>query len=264
MTWNIHHGTGYLLCFDLPFGHARHYLGITDNLPQRLWGHAHGQGAKLTGYARKAGISWTLTRTWEDCDRDRERQLKNNRGAKYCPRCKAESVMLRDPAYKAAMDRARADFSKAIAAAAAERRESASKSAGTTRWNKATQAAQAEFRADREQAAQAWGLAPHPEMRAESRVLVELACGKPVTTPALHRHAPAAPPAAADLTSPRADVPAPQESPGPDDPWAWPSAQRAPAELIPQRGARSAEAAGAEDPWAQDPWVCGGLDRDAG
>src|SRR5258708_5735651 len=190
MTWNIHHGTGYLLCFDLPFGHARHYLGITDNLPQRLWGHAHGKGAKLTGYASKAG--------------------------------------------------------------------------GTRRWNKAPQAAQAEFRADREQAAQAWGLAPHPEVRAESRVLVELACGKPVTTPALHRHAPAAPPAAADLTSPRADVPAPQESADPDDPRAWPSAQWAPAELIPQPGARSAEAAGADDPWAQDPWACGGLDREAG
>src|SRR5260370_4730707 len=162
MTWNIHHGTGYLLCFDLPFGHARHYLGITDNLPQRLWIHAHGKGAKVTGYARKAGISWTLTRTWEDCDRDRERQLKNNRGAKYCPRCKAESVMLRDPAYRAAMDRARADFSKAIAAAAAERRGNASKSAGTRRGDKAPPAAPARFPPRREQAPAAEGGRPPP------------------------------------------------------------------------------------------------------
>src|SRR5258707_8831024 len=151
MTWNIHYGTGYLLCFDRPFGPARDSLGITGNLPQRLWVHAHGKGAKLTGYARKAGISWTLTRTWEDCDRDRERQLKNNRGAKYCPRCKAESVMLRDPAYKAAMDRARADFSKPIAAAAAERRGNARKSAGTQRGDKAPHAAAAEVPAPREQ-----------------------------------------------------------------------------------------------------------------
>src|SRR5258708_2140295 len=103
----------------------------------RASGHAQRQGAKLTGYAMKAGISWTLTRTWEDCDRDRERQLKNNRGAKYCPRCKAESVMLRDPAYRAAMDRARADFSKAIAAAAAERRGSPRQSPRTQAGNKA-------------------------------------------------------------------------------------------------------------------------------
>jgi predicted GIY-YIG superfamily endonuclease len=156
MTWRIQHGIGYLLCFDVPFGHAAHYLGITDNLPHRLHDHEIGKGAKLTGYARKAGISWTLTRTWDDCNRDRERQLKQNRGTRYCPRCKQERQMSEDPEYWFDMNRARAIFQGAISDASTARENAVSKSAGTPAWNAAVQAAQQELRAAREKAAQDW------------------------------------------------------------------------------------------------------------
>jgi predicted GIY-YIG superfamily endonuclease len=156
MTWHIQHGTGYLICFDIPFGHARHYLGITDRLPQRLREHEKSKGAKLTGLARKAGISWTLTRTWDDCDRNRERQLKNNPGTRHCPRCKKENVMSKDPGWRAVMDRARAEFANAVAVANADRANAASKGAGTRQWNKAVQAAQQELRTTREEAEQSW------------------------------------------------------------------------------------------------------------
>ncbi len=182
MTWHIQHGTGYLLCFDVPFGHAKHYLGITDRLPQRLRGHEKGKGAKLTGLARKAGISWTLTRTWEDCDRNRERQLKNNPGTRYCPRCKKERVMSEDPRYRDSMSQARAGFAKAIAAASADRENAASTSAGTRRWNQAVHAAQQELRTAREQAAQAWAQA-HPA-RGSTRALGRESAGQQITAQA--------------------------------------------------------------------------------
>jgi uncharacterized Zn finger protein (UPF0148 family) len=162
MTWHIRHGTGYLLCFDVPFGHAKHYLGITIRpLPQRLRDHENGKGANLMNVVRKAGISWTLTRTWEDCDRNKERQLKNNPGTRYCPRCKEEKTRSEDPRYQNLMSQARADFAKSIAAANAEQEKAASKSAGTRQWNKAVQTAQNQLRAAREQAAQTWADA-HP------------------------------------------------------------------------------------------------------
>ena len=161
MTWHIQHGTGYLPRFDVPFGHAKHYLGITLSLPRRLRDHEIGKGAKLTAAVKKAGISWTLTRTWDDCDRNKERQLKNNPGTRYCPRCKKETTMSEDPGYRDSMNQAKADFAKAVAVASDERDNAANKSAGTRQWNKTVHAAQQELRAAREQAAQTWEQA-HP------------------------------------------------------------------------------------------------------
>ncbi len=183
MTWHIHHGTGYLLCFDVPFGHAKHYLGITIRpLPQRLREHEHGKGAKLTNFVRKAGISWTLTRTWEDCDRNKERQLKNNPGTRYCPRCKKERTMSEDPRYRDLMSQARANFTKSIAIANAKRENAASKSAGTRQWNQAVQATQQELRAARQQAAQAWA-DTHPA-QTRARTLGRQTAGQQITTQA--------------------------------------------------------------------------------
>jgi predicted GIY-YIG superfamily endonuclease len=80
-------GTVYLLHFDQPYRHARHYIGWTTNLAARLAEHARGQGARLLAVVREAGITWRLARTWPG-DRRRERQIKNQGGAsRRCPCC---------------------------------------------------------------------------------------------------------------------------------------------------------------------------------
>jgi predicted GIY-YIG superfamily endonuclease len=79
----------YLLHFDEPYRHARHYLGFTPDhrLAERLAEHAAGRGARLTQVVAAAGIGWRLARTWPG-GRARERQLKRQGGAsRCCPLC---------------------------------------------------------------------------------------------------------------------------------------------------------------------------------
>jgi predicted GIY-YIG superfamily endonuclease len=83
-------GTIYLLHFDEPFGHARHYLGWASNLDGRLWHHANGTGANLLRHVRRAGISWRLAATWPGTRND-ERRMKNHGHARRCPICQAEA-----------------------------------------------------------------------------------------------------------------------------------------------------------------------------
>ena len=80
-------GTVYLLHFDRPYQHARHYIGWARDVEARLAAHAAGRGARLLEVAAAAGISWTLARTWQGT-RTRERQIKNCGGAsRCCPLC---------------------------------------------------------------------------------------------------------------------------------------------------------------------------------
>ena len=80
-------GVIYLLHFDRPYEHARHYTGWTTDLQQRLADHAAGRGARLLAVVKAAGIAWTLARTW-DGTRSDERALKRRGGAaRRCPAC---------------------------------------------------------------------------------------------------------------------------------------------------------------------------------
>lgn len=84
-------GTVYLLHFDRPYAHARHYLGWAgggpDGLARRLAEHDAGRGARLLTVVQGAGIGWTLARTWTGT-RARERQPKRQGGAsRCCPSC---------------------------------------------------------------------------------------------------------------------------------------------------------------------------------
>lgn len=80
-------GTVYLLHFDRPYKHARHYRGWARDLPARLADHEAGRGARLIAVITAAGIGYELARTWPGT-RYRERQLKRMGGAaRQCPIC---------------------------------------------------------------------------------------------------------------------------------------------------------------------------------
>lgn len=81
-------GTIYLLCFERPYAHTKHYLGHTTDLPRRLEEHAKGRGARLMAVVAAAGIGYKVARTWQG-DRYEERRLKNRGGAsRICPICR--------------------------------------------------------------------------------------------------------------------------------------------------------------------------------
>ena len=81
-------GTIYLIHFDRPLHHARHYLGWTSNLQARLESHLDGNGARLMAAVGRAGVGWRLVRAWSG-DRARERKMKNQKNTPraFCPVC---------------------------------------------------------------------------------------------------------------------------------------------------------------------------------
>jgi hypothetical protein len=83
-------GVIYMLHFDRPYRHARHYTGwvsASSGLTARLASHRTGHGARLLAVIRQAGITFTLARTTTG-DRATERAIKNAGGAvRYCPLC---------------------------------------------------------------------------------------------------------------------------------------------------------------------------------
>jgi predicted GIY-YIG superfamily endonuclease len=82
-------GVIYMLHFHQPYRHARHYVGWTEDLLDRLDRHAAGRGARLVEVIWDAGIGFTLIRVCEGTRR-RERAIKNDGGAvRYCPACTA-------------------------------------------------------------------------------------------------------------------------------------------------------------------------------
>lgn len=80
-------GVIYLLHFERPYRHARHYSGWTEDLLDRLDAHARGRGARLMTVISRAGIGFVLVRTSEGT-RTTERAIKNAGGAvRFCPLC---------------------------------------------------------------------------------------------------------------------------------------------------------------------------------
>lgn len=82
----------YLLHFNTPYRQARHYLGFSDNLNQRLEAHKNGTGARLMEVINEAGIEWELARTWEG-DRKTEKALKRQKNSpRLCPICSGGAI----------------------------------------------------------------------------------------------------------------------------------------------------------------------------
>src|SRR5262245_41927332 len=57
-------GLVYLLHFDRPYRHAKHYTGFTHNWDARETLHILGEGARLLQVIQLHGIGWQLARTW--------------------------------------------------------------------------------------------------------------------------------------------------------------------------------------------------------
>ena len=80
----------YLIHFDQPYKHARHYLGSTRDLERRLERHRDGSGARLLQVLNQQGIGYTVARTWEG-GRAKEIELKAQKNApRLCPICQGE------------------------------------------------------------------------------------------------------------------------------------------------------------------------------
>ena len=80
-------GVVYLLHFNEPLHHARHYIGYCqsyEGLETRFAHHANGNGSKLL---RAVHGKWQLARLWQG-SRDDERRLKKRKEAPaLCPLC---------------------------------------------------------------------------------------------------------------------------------------------------------------------------------
>lgn len=76
---------------DNPRGQARHYLGYTDDLEQRLKRHRSGNGSAIMAEVARLGVGWQLARTWNG-DRNLERALKRQHNEpRLCPLCQEGS-----------------------------------------------------------------------------------------------------------------------------------------------------------------------------
>lgn len=81
-------GVVYLLHFEQPYKHARHYLGYTaGELAERLREHQSGTGARIMAVVAGAGIAFTLVRTWAGTRKTERRLKKGGSSTRYCPTC---------------------------------------------------------------------------------------------------------------------------------------------------------------------------------
>ena len=84
----------YLIHFDRPLHHARHYLGYCADgtLQARMIMHRAGRGARLLAVLRTLNIGWEVVRVFEG-DRRYERRLKNRHNApQLCPVCRGRPL----------------------------------------------------------------------------------------------------------------------------------------------------------------------------
>lgn len=86
----------YLIHFDRPLHHAKHYLGYCADgtLEVRLIRHRAGRGARLLAVLREFNIGWRVVRVFEG-DRKFERRLKGRGASRLCPLCRVRPVQPR-------------------------------------------------------------------------------------------------------------------------------------------------------------------------
>ena len=85
----------YLIHFEKEYKGCLHYLGFCENgnLKARLKRHKEGRGSKLLRAVNKAGIDYSIVRTW-DGNRNMERKLKRQKNAKrFYPACNLPQIV---------------------------------------------------------------------------------------------------------------------------------------------------------------------------
>ncbi len=85
-------GTIYLIHFDRPYKHAKHYVGWTTNLERRMKKHRSGKGARLLRVIQNAGIGWVVAKTWEGTRKNERKFKKRKDTPRQCPICKANKT----------------------------------------------------------------------------------------------------------------------------------------------------------------------------
>lgn len=88
----------YLIHFNTPLHHARHYIGYSadDLFDKRIECHRSGRGSKLLAHLNRIGTGWHVVRLWLGEDGNFERKLKNNHSSKkLCPICQAQDGQIK-------------------------------------------------------------------------------------------------------------------------------------------------------------------------
>jgi len=87
-TWKV-----YVLHFDTPYKHAKHYTGIARNVEKRMKQHKSGQGARLTQVLKENNITFKYSvikeyNTFSEAKAE-EKRLKEvvKNPNRYCPIC---------------------------------------------------------------------------------------------------------------------------------------------------------------------------------
>lgn len=83
-------GTVYLVHLARALNGARHYLGFSTNVAQRVRAHKSGRGAPLLGAATAKKIPWRVVRKWHGKDGYYEQELKGRGLPSLCPVCKGK------------------------------------------------------------------------------------------------------------------------------------------------------------------------------
>jgi hypothetical protein len=79
----------YIIHFDKPYYHARHYVGYCADgkLEDRLARHRKGRGSRLMLAVETAGLPWKVVATHPG-DRNFERSIKRAKNTpRFCPVC---------------------------------------------------------------------------------------------------------------------------------------------------------------------------------
>lgn len=91
-------GVIYLLHFANPLHHAKHYLGSSAKILERLMQHATGDGARITSHLARIGADWQLAALFQPkagsglTIREIERLAKEQgNGPRFCPICNPKS-----------------------------------------------------------------------------------------------------------------------------------------------------------------------------
>jgi predicted GIY-YIG superfamily endonuclease len=79
-------GRVYLICFERPYKHARHYMGWTArSIEERIAEHMTGKGSRLMAAVVNAGISWEVVKVWEGATLRDELRWKSGSAGRKCP-----------------------------------------------------------------------------------------------------------------------------------------------------------------------------------